>query len=199
VFTINGVFTAEYEVKHSRFIGTVRGVNSKQEAISFIKAIKAEFNEATHNVYALILQEGNLQKSSDDHEPKGTAGLPVLRVLQKRDLTNVVAIVTRYFGGILLGAGGLVRAYSKAVQLALERADLVPIKRYVAIEIELDYKFYSAVALLFSAYDVVVTETAFFEKIHISLNVLESQMGTFKVAVFGACSGNVTWYLERGA
>jgi uncharacterized YigZ family protein len=195
VFTINGVFTAEYKVKHSRFIGTVCGVNNKQDAIAFIKAVKTEFNEAAHNVYALILQDDNLQKSSDDHEPKGTAGLPILRVLQNKELTNVVAVVTRYFGGILLGAGGLVRAYSKTVQLALEKADLVPVKRYVTLEIGLDYGFYGAVTLLFSAYDVVVTKTAFFEKIHISLSVLESHIDAFKAAVFNACAGNVTWYL----
>ncbi|GHU84694.1 YigZ family protein [Clostridia bacterium] len=197
MFTINGVFTAEYEVKHSRFVGTVCGVNNKQDAISFIKAVKTEFNEATHNVYALILQDENLQKSSDDQEPKGTAGLPILGVLQNNELTNVVAVVTRYFGGILLGAGGLVRAYSKTVQLALKNADLVPIKHYINVEIVIDYKLYDAVAFLFPSYDIIVEKTAFFEKIHINLSVLETHVDDFRATVFNVCSGNVTWYNEK--
>ncbi|GHV30301.1 YigZ family protein [Clostridia bacterium] len=197
MFTINGVFAAEYEVKRSRFIGTICGVNNKQDAVSFIKAVRTEFKDATHNVYALILQDENLQKSSDDHEPKGTAGLPVLGVLQNNELTNVVAVVTRYFGGILLGAGGLVRAYSKTVQLALKNADVIPVKYYIGIEIILDYSLYSAVTFLFSSYDIILRKTVFFEKIHISLSVLESHVNDFKAAVFNVCSGNVTWYNEK--
>ena len=118
MFTIVKDFRQEIVIEKSRFICTLKKVNSEAEAQEFIKAIKKEFWDATHNCSAYIVDE-MAQRSSDDGEPSGTAGLPMLEVLRKNKLTNTAAVVTRYFGGIKLGAGGLVRAYTNSVAEAV--------------------------------------------------------------------------------
>ncbi|MBQ8690502.1 MAG: YigZ family protein [Phascolarctobacterium sp.] len=118
LFTIVKDFRQEIVIEKSRFICTLKKVNSEAEAQEFIKAIKKEFWDATHNCSAYIVDE-MVQRSSDDGEPSGTAGLPMLEVLRKNKLTNTAAVVTRYFGGIKLGAGGLVRAYTNSVAEAV--------------------------------------------------------------------------------
>lgn len=118
MFTIVKDFSQEIVIEKSRFICTLKKVNSEAEAQEFIKAIKKEFWDATHNCSAYIVDE-MAQRSSDDGEPSGTAGLPMLEVLRKNKLTNTAAVVTRYFGGVKLGAGGLVRAYTNSVAEAV--------------------------------------------------------------------------------
>ena len=120
--TAAGYGEAEYEDKHSRFIGRVKSVTSEAEARAFIGEIRKQYADATHNVFAYILREGNILRWSDDGEPGGTSGQPTLSVLQGAGLTDVCCVTTRYFGGILLGSGGLVRAYSSAARLAVAAA-----------------------------------------------------------------------------
>ena len=117
--------TAEYEDKRSRFIARVRPVAGEAEAKSFIQEIRAAFADASHNVYAYVLREGNILRWSDDGEPGGTSGQPTLAVLQGAGLTDVCCVTTRYFGGTLLGSGGLVRAYAGAARLAVAAAGTV--------------------------------------------------------------------------
>lgn len=112
--TVREEATAEFTEKRSRFIARVRPVQNEEEALSFLAEVRAENREARHNVYAYICRENNISRFSDDGEPSGTAGLPVLNVLTKQGLCDVAVVVTRYFGGILLGAGGLARAYGKS-------------------------------------------------------------------------------------
>lgn len=121
--------TAETELveKKSRFIARVQPVTSEQEALAFIQEVKSEHYNATHNVYAYVLRENNLQRYTDDGEPSGTAGMPVLDCIRKQGLTDVAVVVTRYFGGTLLGTGGLVRAYGGAASQGIRAA--VPISR----------------------------------------------------------------------
>ena len=116
--TIKGFATNSFIEKKSEFIGYNTPVKTNQEAVDFINEIKSQNRKAKHNVYAYILRDNNITRYSDDGEPQGTAGMPVLDVLQKENLTDVCVVVTRYFGGILLGGGGLVRAYSHACKLA---------------------------------------------------------------------------------
>ncbi len=120
--TVNGFGRAEIEEKRSIFIGSADFVTTEEEAVSFIERIRAEFPDARHNVYAYLLREGAKTRYSDDREPQGTAGLPVLEVLRKNACLDTVIVVTRYFGGILLGAGGLARAYTDAAAVALTAA-----------------------------------------------------------------------------
>jgi len=128
------------EEKRSRFIARARPVSTEQEAIDFIQSIKAEHWDATHNCYAYSVEDGALyQRYSDDGEPQGTAGLPMLEVIRKRELTNVVVVVTRYFGGILLGAGGLVRAYGKACAGSLDNGEEIWVKPCLEMKIPIEY------------------------------------------------------------
>lgn len=130
LFTVKEYGAEEFTEKKSKFIGYVKHVETEEEANQFIAEIKSKHWDAKHNVYAYVLGEsGSIQRSTDDGEPAGTAGRPVLEVIKGESLTNTVVVVTRYFGGILLGTGGLVRAYGKAAKLAIESAGIVrPIK-----------------------------------------------------------------------
>lgn len=116
---------AQIVEKRSRFIATVRPVETEAAALEFLNLLRQKYWNATHNVYAYIIEENNLMRYSDDGEPGGTAGLPVLDMMKKAGLTNLIVVVTRYFGGVLLGTGGLVHAYSKAAKAGVEAAGLV--------------------------------------------------------------------------
>ena len=111
--------SAEFIERKSRFIGTIWKVETEEEALAHIKEMNEKHRDATHNVYAYIIKENNIMRYSDNGEPQGTAGMPTLEVLRREGITNVLCVVTRYFGGILLGAGGLVRAYAHSAKIAL--------------------------------------------------------------------------------
>ncbi|MBQ1830507.1 MAG: YigZ family protein, partial [Ruminococcus sp.] len=115
----------EFVEKRSRFIGYVKPVKTEEEAVAFINQKRSEHWDARHNVYAYSLREGNIKRYSDDGEPSGTAGMPVLDVIVKNEIYDVCVVVTRYFGGVLLGTGGLVRAYSQGSKIALESGGIV--------------------------------------------------------------------------
>lgn len=130
----------EIEIKRSRFIGHAMPISSEEEAVKFIDEIRAKHRMATHNVYAYVFgKHDEIQRYSDDGEPSGTAGLPVLNVIKKEELKNVVVVVTRYFGGILLGTGGLVRAYIKSAKAGIDSAVVVEKVLFKIISIRLDY------------------------------------------------------------
>ena len=130
----------EIIIEKSSFIGTAKVVADEEEALEFIREVKKRHYEATHNVYEYILgDDNNIQRFSDDGEPSGTAGVPVLEVLKKNDLRNVCAVVTRYFGGIKLGKGGLVRAYSKGASAALEASEVIWRTLYKVVAVKVDY------------------------------------------------------------
>ena len=133
----------EEEIKKSRFICHVKRVETEEEARSFIAAIKKEHYKANHNCSAFILGEkSQIKRSSDDGEPSGTAGVPMLTVLEQQELTNVCMVVTRYFGGIKLGAGGLIRAYAGSVAQAIREIGLVQVKDLLGMEITLSYSHF---------------------------------------------------------
>ena len=131
------------EIKKSRFICSVKRVETEEEARAFIASVKKEHYRASHNCSAFIVGEaGQIKRSSDDGEPSGTAGIPILTVLEKQDLTNLCLVVTRYFGGIKLGAGGLIRAYAGSASLALKELGLVQVKEQVGLLLTLSYSQY---------------------------------------------------------
>lgn len=140
------IFSAEYEIKKSKFISHIKRVNTEDEAREFIQQIKKKYFDATHNCSAWILGEsGDKQKSNDDGEPGGTAGNPILESIKKNNLTNVCLAVTRYFGGIKLGAGGLIRAYSHSATLAISSAELIEMKTFQKISVTIEYNFLATV------------------------------------------------------
>lgn len=149
---------AEYVEKRSRFLGKVRRVETEEEARAFIESTKKQYHDARHNCWCYIIKDGAV-RYSDDGEPQGTAGQPMLNVFQKEEVTNVVCVVTRYFGGILLGAGGLCRAYTKSAKDALDDAGISVVRRWVEVLIPSSYSLFSRVGQEVEALKGVVTDT----------------------------------------
>ena len=149
--TIRGTATGEYEEKKSRFIASLSFADSEEAAVAFLEQVRAANRTARHNVYAYRLREGNRERYSDDGEPAKTAGTPALEVLQHSGLTDLIVVVTRYFGGVLLGTGGLVRAYTTATVRALENAEVVTVRSVVELSVTVDYSLYERASLLIDA------------------------------------------------
>ena len=135
--------------KKSEFIGACAPVKTEEEAIAFVNSIKKKHSAAKHNVYAYVLRDGFTQRFSDDGEPHGTAGMPVLDSIRKADLTDVAVVVTRYFGGILLGTGGLVRAYTAAASGAVKEAGIAEVGDFSVLEIKANYSDYQKIMPLY--------------------------------------------------
>ncbi|MEG1179529.1 MAG: YigZ family protein, partial [Oscillospiraceae bacterium] len=148
--TIKYASSDEYIIKRSRFIGYATPVATQEQAIEFINSIKSKHWDATHNVYAYVLKDGQTRRYSDDGEPQGTAGMPVLDVLLKEELFDCAVVVTRYFGGIMLGAGGLVRAYSHSAKIAVDAIAIIEISLCVNSRLKCGYTYYGRVSSLIS-------------------------------------------------
>ena len=160
------------EIKKSRFICHAKRVYSEEEARDFITAIKKEHYKATHNCSAFILGErSEMKRSSDDGEPSGTAGVPMLGVLENHQLTNVCAVVTRYFGGTKLGAGGLIRAYSSSAALAIKEIGIVHIKEQLGLRIALSYSQYQELPNFLKAKHLQEQDTSFTEQVQTTIFV----------------------------
>lgn len=165
--TIAGTATGEYEEKKSRFIAAAAYAESEAAALRFLEQIRAQHRTARHNVYAYRLREDNRERYSDDGEPAKTAGLPTLEVIRHSGLTDIVVVVTRYFGGTLLGTGGLVRAYTAATQAALEAAKVVTVRSLVECEITVDYALYEQAQRLIQSHETSTVEAAFTDKVRL--------------------------------
>lgn len=161
----------EFIEKKSRFIGYVKPVKSQDEAVSFVNSIKSKHWDATHNVYAYVLRDGNIQRYSDDGEPSGTAGVPVLDVILKNNLVDVCVVVTRYFGGTLLGAGGLVRAYSHGSKIAVESGNIITMAPCNVLSVSVEYSFYERMNILLSDFGANVEKTDFADKVSITFSL----------------------------
>ena len=154
------------EIKKSRFICHAKRVYSEEEARAFINAIKKEHYKATHNCSAFIIGErSEIKRTSDDGEPSGTAGVPMLGVLENHNLTNVCVVVTRYFGGIKLGAGGLIRAYAGSVALAVKEIGIVEIKEQAGIQIQMSYAQYQEYGNFLKEHNLMELETNFTDQV----------------------------------
>ena len=181
----------EFIERKSRFIGYARPVTVEEEAIAFINRKKKEHWDATHNVYAYVLREGQIQRCSDDGEPQGTAGYPVLDVLLKAEITDCVVVVTRYFGGILLGTGGLVRAYSHGASLAVAAAQPLVMHYGARCRVSCGYAAYGMVAALVASFNGVVEDTAFTEEVTLTFLLGEEDMGPFQKALTEGSAGTL--------
>lgn len=160
--TISQDGQAQEEIKKSRFICHAKRVYSEEEARDFIAAIKKEHYKATHNCSAFIVGEkSEIKRTSDDGEPSGTAGVPMLGVMENHQLTNVCFVVTRYFGGIKLGAGGLIRAYAGSVALAIKEIGLIEIKEQAGLRLKMSYSQYQNFDNFLKAEDLIEFDTEF--------------------------------------
>lgn len=180
--TLGKSASAEFTVNRSRFIGYAMPLSSQQSAAEFIESIRTKHWDATHNVYAYILSEGQVMRYSDDGEPQGTAGVPALEVLRKEGLTDCAVVVTRYFGGILLGAGGLVRAYSHSAKIAVDAAGIVRMTLCGIFTVECDYSFYGCMPSLIAQYGGKICDTAFADSVRLTVSLPAD-----KDKVFGDC------------
>ena len=177
--------------RRSEFISYLCPVHTNDEAVAFINEIKSLHRKATHNVYAYILRDNNITRYSDDGEPQGTAGVPVLDILQKNGLTDICCVVTRYFGGILLGGGGLVRAYSTSAKLAVENAEIMDMCECYRISFSMDYNLYSKVAYFLPQYEVKELSSKFEDNIFLELLVKEEHFEPLKAKLTDVSNGKI--------
>ena len=164
----------EFVEKKSRFIGYVKPVKTQEEATNFINSIKSKHWDATHNVSAFVLRENNIQRSSDDGEPSGTAGVPTLDVLLKENLVDVCVVVTRYFGGTLLGAGGLIRAYSHSSKIAVDAGHIITMAPCKVLSVSVDYSFYDRLNILLSEFNANIENSEFTDNVTVTFSVREN-------------------------
>lgn len=190
--TVAGEGTAEFTEKRSRFIGTVCPVADEEQAQTFIRGLTKQYWDARHNVWAYVLSRGALCRFSDDGEPQGTAGIPVLDVLQKEGLTDVAVVVTRYFGGILLGGGGLVRAYSHAAKIAVDAAGTVLMQPCLMCRVRSDYARYGLLPALIAEHGGTVTDTAFADEVTLSFRLPTRSAAAFSADLTERSAGRLT-------
>lgn len=190
--TLASVSEIEYIVNKSRFIGLAAPVSGEEDALGIISETKQRHREATHNCYAYICNpDGNLLRFSDDGEPSGTAGRPILEVLRTNCLKNALIIVTRYFGGILLGAGGLVRAYSHTASLAVKGSGLVTMTEAVRYEILLDYQYYNKLKHYIDSAGIIrCSNSEFTDSVRLTLEYKKSDEKKAEEAISSFTGGN---------
>ena len=193
--TIAQAVTASFIEKKSEFIATLVPVQTADAAIACIEEVRKANRKARHNVYAYILRENHMTRYSDDGEPQGTAGMPALNVLQKEGLTDCVLVVTRYFGGILLGGGGLVRAYSHAAKLAVDAGGTVTRAECSIVKIRCDYTFYGRLASLIPEQGGIVEDTAFEDAVTVKMRIPQELEPAFEARLVdlsnGTCRGEI--------
>lgn len=189
--TIKDRAEASFIEKHSEFIGYLAPVTTNDEAVAFINEIKSKHRKATHNVYAYILRDDNIVRYSDDGEPQGTAGVPVLDVLKKRGLTDICCVVTRYFGGILLGGGGLVRAYSHVTSIAVDSASIMDMCSCYQLKFSMDYTLYGKVNYILPNFDIKILDTNFSNCVTITLLVKVERFEELNKKLIDVSNGSI--------
>lgn len=174
--TVEKAAVAEFTEKKSRFIGYVCPVKTAEEAQNFITEVRSKNREATHNVPAYVLRENNIQRCSDDGEPSGTAGIPVLDVILKSEVKDVCVVVTRYFGGVLLGAGGLVRAYSHGSKIALDAGGIITLAPCAVLQVEADYSFYERIRVMLEDNSANIEDCIFSDNVKIIFSIRDTRV-----------------------
>ena len=184
----------EVKIKKSRFICFLKRIETEEEAKAFIQQIKKEHWKANHNCSAFVLGDHHeIQRSSDDGEPSGTAGVPMLEVMKKNDLINVCAVVTRYFGGTKLGAGGLIRAYSGSVAQAIVHTGIVEGRLQQEVFVQLDYSNWGKMENFIASENLAVKDTQFTDRVVVTCMVDENQVADFEAQVTDLLNGQVSF------
>lgn len=182
----------EFVEKRSRFIGYCKPVTTQEQALEFINSKKAIHWDATHNVYAYVLREGNVQRYSDDSEPQGTAGVPTLDVIKKSSVVDCVVVVTRYFGGVLLGGGGLVRAYSHSAKIALDASKIITMENCFCCKVSMSYNQYGKVNTLINDSGGIVEDSQFTDNVEMKFHIQKSVFPVLQKQLNDATSGEIT-------
>jgi uncharacterized YigZ family protein len=180
---------AGFTERRSRFVGAAKPVGTEEEAADFIRAVRAGNRDARHNAFAFLLRGGRTARCSDDGEPQGTAGVPILNVLRKAAVADAAVVVTRYFGGVLLGAGGLVRAYSHAASLALSAAGTVRMGACFTAKLRCGYGRYGAVLPLIAKHGGGVDGVSYSGRVEICFHIPCGTAAAFQAALADATCG----------
>ena len=189
--TVSRYASFEYEDRKSLFIGEAAPAISEEEALKFIESVRRKYPDASHHVYSYVIRENSIMRFSDDRETQGTAGLPVLDVIRKRNCTNVVIVVTRYFGGTLLGTGGLVRAYTSAAAGAIQRAEIVTYDLFSDVNIFCSYSDYQRLGALFAECDFHVIDTRYTDRVTVTGKILSSSLDVLKEKLTQSSGGRI--------
>ena len=183
----------EYIVKHSRFIGYAKPVKTEKEAQEFIAEISKKHWDAKHNVYAYSKREAGIKRYSDDGEPQGTAGMPVLNVILQEDITDCVVVVTRYFGGILLGGGGLVRAYTHSAKIGIDAAGIITLSKWTVCKISCDYTFYGKLETFIRDFGGVIENADFGENVTLEYRIEKGTEDAFDKKLKDLTNGKISF------
>ncbi len=190
-FTVAAPARTSFIEKKSEFIGYISPVSTNDEAIEFINSVRAEHRKAKHHVYAYLLRDSNITRYSDDGEPQGTAGIPVLDVLQKQNLTDLCCVVVRYFGGILLGGGGLVRAYSHSAALTCDAAQIQHMCESTPLSLRMDYTLYGKVTYCLPKYGVLEQNSDFNTDVLLDLLVRNEVLASLQAELTELSGGKI--------
>ena len=192
------IFEAEYEVNKSKFIAHVKQVEDEDSAKEFLLTLKKKYYDATHNCSAWVLGiDGNKQKSNDDGEPGGTAGNPILETIKKNELVNTMVVVTRYFGGIKLGAGGLIRAYSHTASLGLAASKIVTMTPMQRLSLKVDYNFLAIIENYIRGKKLTIENTEYAENVILTLLLLPEEVKIRLTEITDLTSANFKYTLEE--
>lgn len=183
-----GAGEADYDEKRSRFLGHIRPVSTEEEARGFIVETKKTHYDARHNCWCYIIKDGP-ERYSDDSEPQGTAGIPMLEVLRRQGVQNAVCVVTRYFGGVLLGAGGLLRAYTRAASDALDAAGVCAVRRWTELRVPCSYAALDKIKTELASFDGLVSDISYAAAVTITALVPEEQAESFAARVTDVTAG----------
>lgn len=186
-----GYGEAEFVEKRSRFIGRVWLTETEAEATARIKEMREKHWDATHNVYAYIIRDGGIMRYSDDGEPQGTSGIPTLSVFRNEEIFNVTCVITRYFGGVLLGTGGLVRAYSHTAKLALDAAGISVMRLWKRTVLRLPYNLYEKLKLEIEAFEGIIESTDYAADVTITALLAEAENDAFIARIIDITAGTV--------
>lgn len=189
--TIHHYASFEYEDRKSVFIGEAMPVSTEEDALIFIESIKKKYPDARHHVYAYVLRDNSIMRFSDDGEPQGTAGMPVLDIIRKNGLTDTAIVVTRYFGGTLLGTGGLVRAYTASALGAVENAEIITYDIYVTLTIETTYSDYQKFSPVFTEFGYRSEDVRYTDKVMLTGRVKKSNSDDLIDKLIQTTSGRV--------
>ena len=189
--TIIDPVEVEMVEKRSKFLGHMIHVRSRLEAESFISAIRSEYKDATHNVPAYSVYKNGVMYCSDDGEPHGTSGKPILEVLKRERIYDVCVVVTRYFGGILLGTGGLVRAYSAAAALGVEEAIPVTVRLYIKGKMRFGYERYGPISAALAAEGAIIDDTSFTDSVEVSFRIAEEEFQNICNIIINITNGSI--------
>ena len=190
-FIPTGAGEAEFVEKRSTFMGHVRLVETEDEARDFIAQMKKKYHDARHNCWCYIIKDGP-ERYSDDGEPQGTAGIPMLEVMRREGVTNIVCVVTRYFGGILLGAGGLLRAYTKSAKDALDAAGISVVRRWVEADVPCSYSQMEKLKVELQGCGALIGDVEYGASVVIKILMPEEEAGDIQARIFDVSAGSVT-------